>query len=112
MRHRLPLPTYPFQREKYWLPESPNLAEASRTRPQAGVHPLLGLHLPLAGRPGEHMWHGDISLETCPWIDDHRVQNVAVVPATAYIEMAIAAAVAAFGEPPVILTRIEIEKVL
>ena len=112
LRHRLPLPTYPFQREKYWLPESPNLAEASRTRPQAGVHPLLGLHLPLAGRPGEHMWHGDISLETCPWIEDHRVQNVAVVPATAYIEMAIAAAVAAFGEPPVILTRIEIEKVL
>ncbi len=36
-----------------------------------------------------------LSLERCPWMDDHRVQGVAVVPAAAYVEMAIAAAVEA-----------------
>jgi myxalamid-type polyketide synthase MxaC len=109
-RRRVALPTYPFQRERHWLPVAS--ADSARKRTQAAGHPLLGLHVPLAGRPGEHVWFGEISLELCPWIDDHRVQGVAVVPATAYVEMAIAAAAEAVSELPVVLTRIEIERVL
>ena len=54
---------------------------SGRKRTRATGHPLLGMHVPLAGRPGEHVWFGEISLERCPWIDDHRVQGVAVVAA-------------------------------
>ncbi len=109
-RRRVALPTYPFQRQRHWLPVAS--ADSARKRTQAAGHPLLGMHVPLAGRPGEHVWSGEISLERCPWIDDHRVQGVAVMPATAYVEMAIAAAVEAVSELPMVLTRIEIEKVL
>ena len=110
-RRRVTLPTYPFQRKRHWLPAG-SPTDSTRQRTQAAGHPLLGVHVPLAGRPGEHVWFGEISLERCPWIDDHRVQGEAVVPATAYIEMAIAAVVEAGSELPVVLTRIEIEKVL
>ena len=109
-RHRVALPTYPFQRERHWLAVAS--AGSARKRPKGDVHPLLGTHVPLAGRPGEHVWFGEISLELFPWIDEHRVQGEAVVPVTAYVEMATAAVVEAVSELPVILTRIEIEKVL
>jgi acyl transferase domain-containing protein len=109
-RRRVALPTYPFQRERHWL--SVVSTDSAAKRRQAAGHPLLGLHVPLAGRRGEHVWVGEISLELCPWIGDHRVQGVAVVPATAYVEMAIAAAVETVSELPVVLTRIEIERVL
>jgi myxalamid-type polyketide synthase MxaC len=109
-RRRVSLPNYPFQRERHWLPV-PSV-DSGRQRMRATGHPLLGRHVPLAGRTDEHIWCGEISLEQCPWIGDHRVQGVAVVPAAAYIEMAVAAAVEVVSELPVALTRIEIEKVL
>jgi acyl transferase domain-containing protein/acyl carrier protein len=84
---RIPLPTYPFQRERYWI-EAP--MRASTPDLKSG-HPLLGDRHELASSPGTHVWERDISLETHPWLGDHRVQGAAIVPATAYIEMAIAA---------------------
>ena len=109
-RRRVALPTYPFQRERHWLPIAS--AYSTRKRTRAAGHPLLGMHVPLAGRPGEHVWFGELSLERFPWMDDHRVQGVAVVPAAAYLEMAIAAAVEEVSELPVVLKRIEMENVL
>jgi acyl transferase domain-containing protein len=109
-RRRVALPTYPFQRERHWLPIPP--AGSTPPQTQRTVHPLLGIHVPLAGHPGEHVWFGRISLELLPWINDHRVEGAAVVPATAYVEMALAAVVEAGSELPVVLTGIEIEKVL
>lgn len=109
-RRRVTLPIYPFQRQRHWLPAAPGNSGSRRARP-AG-HPLLGRHVPVAARPGEHVWMGEISLEQFPWIDDHRVEGVAVLPATAYVEMAIAAALEAGSELPVVLGQIEIEKSL
>jgi acyl transferase domain-containing protein len=109
-RSRVALPTYPFQRKRYWLPAASDFSGRKPT--EATGHPLLGRHVPLAGRPGEHVWFGEISLERCPWINDHRVQEAAVLPATAYVEMAIAAAIDAGSELPVVISRIAIEKIL
>jgi myxalamid-type polyketide synthase MxaC len=109
-RRRVALPTYPFQRERHWFPVAS--AYSTRKRTRAAGHPLLGMHVPLAGRPGEHVWFGELSLERFPWMEDHRVQGVVAVPAAAYVEMAIAAAVEEVSELPLVLTRIEIENVL
>jgi myxalamid-type polyketide synthase MxaC len=109
-RRRVALPTYPFERERHWLPVSSTGSDRKRT--PMTTHPLLGKHVPLASRPGEHVWFTEISLELCPWIDDHRVLGVVAVPPTAYVEMAIAAVVEAVSELPMVLSRIELDKML
>jgi acyl transferase domain-containing protein len=109
-RRRVALPTYPFQREQHWLPVVS--ADFGRKGRRATGHPLLGRQIALAGRPGEHIWAGELSLERCPWMDDHRVLGVAVLPSTAYVEMAIAAAVEAVSDLPLVLTEIEIKNEL
>jgi acyl transferase domain-containing protein/aryl carrier-like protein len=109
-RHRVTLPTYAFQRKRHWFPiVSPR---STGKRPNTTGNPLLGKHMPLAGRPGEHVWLGKVSLELCPWIDDHRVLRVAVAPPAIYVEMVTAAAMEVFAELPVILKRIKIERAL
>ena len=109
-RRRVALPTYPFQRERHWLPVASS--DSSRQVRRANGHSLLGKHVSLAGRPGEHIWCGEIGLERCPWMKDHRLQGKTVLPAAAYIEMAIAAAVEAVSDLPVVLTQFEIKREL
>jgi polyketide synthase 5 len=55
------------------------------------AHPLLGAHVVLPHEPEEHLWQGDVGTETQPWLADHRVHQVAVLPGAAYCEMALAA---------------------
>ncbi len=85
------LPSYPWQRERCWM-------EAGPVRRRAAGHPLLGDHVEVATQPGAHLWETALSLELVPYLAEHRVQGGAVLPATAYIEMAMAAARALWGE--------------
>ena len=97
-RRRVLLPTYPFQRERAWLGTS----SGPLTAPVAcGAHPLLGNGRELATMSGVWIWDSEIGLDNHPWLSDHRVQGAAIFPATAYIEMACAAASDALGPGPV-----------
>ena len=62
------------------------------------VHPLLGAHVPLPEEPERHAWHSDVGTAALPWLDDHRIHNVAALPGAAYCEMALAAARMVLGE--------------
>jgi acyl transferase domain-containing protein/acyl carrier protein len=83
------LPTYPFQRRRYWL------EPAARTDP-AGLglvepdHPLLGAGLELPASDG-FAFSSRLSLRTHPWLADHAVSGVVVVPGTALLELALRA---------------------
>ncbi len=66
-------------------------------RRDAGEHPLLGHRLVEVGATGVGVWEGAVDLATFPYLVDHRVQGRVIVPATAYLEMAIAAGVEALG---------------
>ena len=70
-------------------------------------HPLLGERHELASAPGSHVWERDISLVSHPWLADHRVQGAAIVPATAYIEMALAAGGEVLGGGSLAVRNIE-----
>ncbi|MGV0853564.1 sulfolipid-1 biosynthesis phthioceranic/hydroxyphthioceranic acid synthase [Mycolicibacterium phlei] len=61
------------------------------------VHPLLGSHVALPEEPERHMWQGEVGTEAQPWLADHQVHEVAVLPGAAYCEMALAAAQTVLG---------------
>ena len=61
-------------------------------------HPLLGAHVRLLEEPERHAWHSEVGTAAMPWLDDHRVHNVAALPGAAYCEMALAAARTVLGE--------------
>src|SRR6201999_2295899 len=62
------------------------------------VHPLLGAHVRLHEEPERHVWQGEVGTAAHPWLGDHRIHNVAVLPGAAYCEMACAAARTVLGE--------------
>jgi polyketide synthase 5 len=62
------------------------------------VHPLLGAHVQLPEVPERHVWQSDVGTAAQPWLDDHRVHDVAALPGAAYCEMALAAARTVFGD--------------
>ena len=96
-RRRVTLPTYTFQRARHWLPAVPESPAPLARQSDTTIHPLLGRYVPIAARPGEHLWSGVVS---------------GGLPNTAGLEMAIAAAVEAGGQFPIILTPMEIENPL
>ena len=84
---------------------------ASRSE-RDGNHPLLGRHFKSPHPAETHFWETTLDKKSLPYLDDHRIQGVAVLPASAYVEMALAAAVEAFGAQSVALKDIEFRKAL
>jgi acyl transferase domain-containing protein len=86
------LPTYPFDRARHW----PDALDATRELPVAisstEQHPVLAGRLDLADEPGAAVWTGTLDLARHRFLEDHLVQEVPVVPATLYMELALAAA--------------------
>ena len=116
-RRRISLPTYPFERERCWLPTSKAGASSNGKAPRqtsdsVQQHPLLGPHLELAQPVGNHVWNSELNRRDLPYLNDHRIQGTVVVPVSVYIEMAQAATVEAFGTGPFVLKEIEFKKAL
>jgi acyl transferase domain-containing protein/surfactin synthase thioesterase subunit/acyl carrier protein len=85
---RLPMPTYPFQRKRYWL-DSRATAPA-RHLPETGpVHPLLGPRLTSA--PEELAFESGPLTPDTELLRDHRIGGAVVLPLTAALEAALVA---------------------
>ncbi|WBB60934.1 SDR family NAD(P)-dependent oxidoreductase [Streptomyces sp. WMMC500] len=90
--HLPELPTYPFQRESYWLHGSAQLTSASDLGLGTTTHPLLHAAVPLAdqtGSGGAMVFTGRVSLSSHPWLADHAVAGTVLLPGTALVDLAL-----------------------
>ncbi len=79
------LPLYPWQKERFWFERT---AEGTHPANPPFDHPLLGFH---QGGPIP-MWVNHLDPEVMPWLADHAIEGIPVLPAAAVLEMALAAA--------------------
>ncbi len=86
------LPTYSFQRSRYWLAGGGGGGDPRSLGQSATEHPLLGAAMHLAGEEGGWLFTGRLSLQEHPWLKDHAVMDTMLLPATAFLELALAGA--------------------
>ncbi|MFI1539759.1 type I polyketide synthase [Streptomyces anandii] len=84
------LPTYPFQRERYWLDSGRPVGDVASAGLGAAGHPLLGAAVALADTDG-FLLTGRLALDTHPWLADHAVMGSVLLPGTAFVELAVRA---------------------
>ncbi|WSL80999.1 type I polyketide synthase (plasmid) [Kitasatospora sp. NBC_01266] len=86
---RVDLPTYAFQRERYWM-----LGQLAKDGDAAGLglgradHPLLGAVLSAPDGDG-FTFTGRLALDTHSWLADHDVLGTVLLPGTGFVELAL-----------------------
>jgi acyl transferase domain-containing protein/D-arabinose 1-dehydrogenase-like Zn-dependent alcohol dehydrogenase/acyl carrier protein len=82
------LPTYAFQRRAYWHKPSLRGADMASAGLSDADHPLLGAALAPADGDASILT-GRLSLDTHPWLSDHAVMGVVLLPGTVFLELAL-----------------------
>jgi myxalamid-type polyketide synthase MxaB len=97
VRRRLPLPTYPWQRQRYWYENNGKEWQPTQTRSsiiitnRQSTHPLLGQQRYTAVKQKELIFESYLNREDPAYLQHHCIYSQTIVPAAAYIEMALAA---------------------
>nr|UPI48941.1 type I polyketide synthase [Micromonospora sp.] len=81
------LPTYPFEQRRYWLDNPTATTDLTAAGLDTSDHPLITATVELPD--GSHLFTGRISLDSHPWLADHAVLGTAVLPGTAFLELAL-----------------------
>ncbi len=89
---RVELPTYPFERTRFWLDQQAGVDAGGESLAAAGLgsaeHPLLGAAVQLAGAD-RLLLTGRLSLGAHPWLADHELREQLPLPGAAFAEIVL-----------------------
>jgi polyketide synthase PksN len=107
--HRISLPTYPFARERFWVPKIEFKSSGSTLEPiKAFLHPLLHEN---TSDFSEQRFSSTFTGQEF-FLADHIVKGQRVLPGVAYLEMARAAVVRAIGAASEGKTKIRLKNIV
>jgi acyl transferase domain-containing protein/acyl carrier protein len=100
----VPLPNYPWQREKLWTE-----AREARADRLGGLGDTL-----LGNRMGTSLpaWRTEFTENNTPWLPDHRIDDLVVVPAAAYLETFLRLHEETVGGAAAVLRRVSFSQAL
>ncbi|MEU4933123.1 SDR family NAD(P)-dependent oxidoreductase, partial [Streptomyces yokosukanensis] len=84
------LPTYAFDHQHFWLHTAPTATDAASLGLAGTDHPLLGAVVELPQSDGL-VFTSRLSLKSHPWLGDHVVGGLVLIPATGLLELAVRA---------------------
>ncbi|MFI1569114.1 SDR family NAD(P)-dependent oxidoreductase, partial [Streptomyces sp. NPDC020490] len=87
---RVDLPTYAFQRRRFWAEQSAGDAQVAAAGLAEAGHPLLGAAVRVADED-QYVLTGRLSLQSHPWLADHAVGETVLLPGAAFVELAVRA---------------------
>nr|AXL05391.1 type I polyketide synthase [uncultured bacterium] len=87
---RVPLPTYAFDQEHYWLQPADADTDAAALGQAAAEHPMLGAVVALP-RSEEIVFTSRLSVRTHPWLAGHAIGGAVLVPGSGLVELAVRA---------------------
>ncbi|MFI1358051.1 SDR family NAD(P)-dependent oxidoreductase [Streptomyces sp. NPDC020898] len=85
---RVELPTYPFQRQNYWYNSPARHGDVTSFGMAEAGHPLLdaGIELPDGG---EHLYTARLTADTQPWLLEHTLLGVPLLPGAAFVDLVL-----------------------
>jgi hybrid polyketide synthase/nonribosomal peptide synthetase FtdB len=121
------VPSYAWQRERLWFDAAPHaagrspvgrggdpngVADGAGRSPVGSPHPLLARHTALASPRGMHVWETTLDPAEQPWLTEHAVGGVPILPASAYLEAVVAAVEQVLGWNRCRLVDVELVRAL
>jgi acyl transferase domain-containing protein len=108
---KVELPTYPFQRQRYWIETEKNYFQKKQPLFRGKIlHRLLGEKLYLAGLEKQHRFESQISASEPAYLSHHRIFEQAILPATAYLEIALAAGLNRWKSPKLLVEDVVLQR--
>lgn len=109
-RKKIVLPTYPFQRDRFWIKANHQARNRSINRTKDG-NPFPGDRLDAAGIQ-QTIFELQLGLDEAEFLEDHRIHGRLILPSPVAMEMMLSAAQAHFGQVDVVLNNFIIHEAL